>query len=153
MLIRRAKSGDLKEIDRIYCEGGITEMKLQFNTNKEKSIREFKKHKKTRWADFRQELKNPNQYWIVAVDNGNILGFGQVLVKKSKGRIEKIYVNKEIRNKGIGSRIMKELLSWLKKNKAKDVSAGIFVRNMPSIKLHKKFGFKPVSMNMCRKLR
>ncbi|MFH0831611.1 MAG: GNAT family N-acetyltransferase [archaeon] len=152
MLIRRAKSEDLKEIDRIYCEGGITEMKLQFNNSREKSIREFKKHKKTREASFRRGLKNPSQYWIVSIDNGRILGFGQASMKK-KGRIEKIYVDKGIRNRGIGSGIIKELLSWLKKKKAKDVNAWIFVKNIPSIKLHKKFGLKLVSINMWRKLR
>jgi RimJ/RimL family protein N-acetyltransferase len=48
---------------------------------------------------------------------------------------------------------MGELLRWLKKKKIKDVNVGVFIKNKPSIKLNEKFGFKPITINMWRRLK
>jgi GNAT superfamily N-acetyltransferase len=69
-----------------------------------------------------------------------------------KAEIEKVYVLKESRKKGIGSLIIKELLGCLKKEKVKSISSGIFIKNIASIKLHEKFGFEVTAVRMQKKL-
>ncbi|MDI2585806.1 GNAT family N-acetyltransferase [Psychrobacillus sp. NEAU-3TGS] len=52
-----------------------------------------------------------------------------------------IYVNKEYRKKGIGSSLLKEIISIAKEREYKTLIAGIDATNEKSIALHKNLGF------------
>lgn len=52
-----------------------------------------------------------------------------------------IYVNKEYRKKGIGSSLLKEIISLAKEREYKTLIAGIDATNEKSIALHKNLGF------------
>jgi L-amino acid N-acyltransferase YncA len=150
MKIRKAKKEDLDEIDKIYVEGSIDEGKLQFpDVSKKEMIKEMSNAKKERLKGFRKELVDSKNYWVVAVDEGETLGIGHAWLKtKDIGMIEKVYVSKEHRRKGVGLRIAKKLIRWLKKNKVKYIESSIYWGNKPSIKLNEKLGFKPISLKM-----
>ena len=157
MKIRKARKGDLKIIDEIYVSGVIDEVKLQFpKRTKESIIKEMNKAKKERVKGFKQNISSKLTYFVVGEEKGEVVGFGQAELNKydkKKAMIEKIYVKKSFRGKGIGTKIFNELLNWLKKRKVKSVSAGIFIKNKASIKLHKKLGFKETAVRLQKMLR
>ena len=72
---------------------------------------------------------------------------------KKFGDTHRLYVKKEFRGKGVGSKIKKELLKWLKNKKVKYVSTKMFIKNKASINLNKKFGFKLVAIRMQKTLK
>jgi len=64
--------------------------------------------------------------------------------------LEFVYITKKYRGKGLAKKITRERLRWLKKNKIKKVEMGVYIKNIPSIKLHEKLGFKKVSYKMIK---
>lgn len=157
MKIRKAKKDDLKRIDEIYRRGVIEEVKLQFPKKSNKKIEdELKKWERDRAKDFEHSIKSPKTYLVVLGNKQEIYGFGEAQIMsydKTKAEITKIYVEKEYQRKGFASKIMKELLKWLKNKKVKSVSSGIFIKNKPSINLNKKFGFEITAIRMQKKLK
>jgi len=150
MKIRKARKEDLKEIDKIYVEGSLDEGKLQFpNISIKKMAKELESYSKSRTPGFAKEFNSKVNYWIVAIVNDDVVGFGHAFIKsKDIGMLEKVYVSKNFRHKGIGLKIAKELIRWLKKNKIKHIESGIYWNNKPSINFHKKLRFKPISLRM-----
>ena len=153
MKIRKATSEDLKRIDEIYVEGSIDEGKLQFPTiTLKEMIKDLDKFKKSRVNGWKKELHSKNNYWVVLENNDTILGFGNSEIKKNynyrEGMLNMVYIDKKFRRKGFGRKIVKEMISWLKKKKVKYIEAGFYYNNKPSIEMHKKLGFKPISLKM-----
>lgn len=150
MKIKRAKKEDVNEIDRIYVEGSIDERKYQFP---DISVKETKKdlvrHQNTRKQGLRRNLNNKKHYWIVVEEKNKIIGFGQAWIKnKNTGITESVYVYKKYRKLGVGKKIMKELIKWLKKRKLKYIESSAYIKNKPSVKLHEGLGFKPFLLRM-----
>jgi len=155
MKIRKAKKEDIRRIDEIYVDGSIREGRLQFP---EISIKEMQqdlnKYKNSRPKGFLEEMKSKNHYWIVAEENGEIVGFGQAWIKtKEIGMLEKVYIDRRWARQGIGLKLLKELEKWLISKKVKFIEAGIYYKNKPSIKLNEKAGYKPISIKMRKKVR
>ncbi len=153
MEIRKANLNDLERIDEIYIEGSVDEGKLQFpNTTINEMIKDLKKFKKERIKGWKKELKSKNNYWIVLEDNNFILGFGNAEIKKNyshkEGTVTMVYIDKKFRRKGLGKKITKKLILWLKEQKVKNIEAGIYYNNLPSMNMCKKLGFKPISLKM-----
>jgi len=157
MKIRKATIKDLDELERIYVEGCVSEVKLQFPKKSVKSIlKEMKKYERDRKGGFKEGIKSKDEYWVIIVDNNKIAGFGQAVIDKndkSKAGIEKVYVDKEFRRKGVGMKLMKEIIRWLKEKTVKSVSSGIFIKNKPSINIHEKLGFEVTAVRMQKKLK
>lgn len=157
MKTRKAKKEDIKEIDRIYCEGVLDEVKLQFpKKTKKEIIGDLDKHKRDRINGFNRDINSKLNFWVVVEENKSIIAFGQAEINKDdkkKAAIEKIYVSKKHRKKGIASNIVKKLINWLKERDVESISSGIFIKNIPSIKIHEKFGFEVTAIRMQKKLK
>ena len=156
MNIRKAKKDDLKEIDKIYLEGVIDEIRLQFPKRSRLSIiKEMNKAKRERLAGWKKELKSNKSFWIVAEEKGNIVGFANAEIRnKNPSWLTMLYVNKEFRRKGIGKILTKKRIDWLKKKGAKEIGAGMLINNKNSINNLEKFGFKKTySIKMLKKLK
>ena len=157
MEIRKAKKEEIEIIDKIYCEGIFDEVKLQFPKKTKKEIMsDLEKHKKERIKGFNKDFVSPLNYLVVIKEDNKIVAFGQAKVNKhnkKKAEIEKVYVLKEYRKRGFASRILKELLKWLKNKEVESVTSGIFIKNVPSIKIHEKFGFKVTAVRLQKKFR
>ncbi len=150
MKIRRATPKDLKKIDEIYVEGSINEGKYQFpNISIKEMKKDLDKHQSSRKQGFRRYMKSKKHYWIVAENNNEIIGFGQAWIKnKDTGITESVYVYRKFRKKGIGKKIMNEMIKWLKKQKLKYIESSCYINNKSSTKLHEKLGFKPFLIRM-----
>lgn len=149
MKIRKATLNDISKIDEIYIFGSFDEEKLQNKKIKKSDwIEMMSKHKKSRQSSMKEDIQNPREYWIVAEEK-EIVGFGQVVINNStQAELEKLYVDKKFRGKGIASKIEKELENWLKKKKIKRIYSRILMKNVPSIKFHNKKGFKQTAVRM-----
>ncbi len=156
MKIREAKLKDIPKIEEIFVEGIADEGKLQHSGKRFKDfIDYFKKLKRKRIEEFKKDIKNNQTYVIVVEEKEEIIGFGITIIDKEDkkyGETPMIYVKKEFRRKGIGSKIKRELLRWLKNKKVKYASTKIFITNKPSIKLNEKFGYKVIAVKMEKNL-
>jgi len=148
--MRKATLQDLKKIDEIYVEGSIDEGKSQFpNVSIKELKKDLGKHQTSRRRGFREYLKSKKHYWIVVEENKEIIGFGQAWIKnKDTGITESVYVDRTFRKRGVGKKIMKELIKWLKNKKVKNIESSCYIKNKSSAKLHEKLGFKPFLVRM-----
>jgi len=143
MKIRKATEKDIPRIDKI-CEDGIYQEHSLQNPGDKKKISEgaesdLKFHRRT----IRKNLEDKKQYWIVIENKGVIVGVGSAYIKKDKGVTESVYIAKESQRKGYGKKILKHLVSWLELKKVEHIESNLLVKNIPSLRLHKKLGFKP----------
>jgi L-amino acid N-acyltransferase YncA len=96
------------------------------------------------------EAHSENMPVIVAESNGNILGWGSLSSFREaytvNGTLEdSIYVHYDYLRKGIGSRLLGELIEIAKQNGLRSILANISSDQEPSIRLHEKFGFEKVA--------
>ncbi len=157
MAIRKATLNDLKVIDEIYLEGMIDGKKSEFPRKSRKEIlKELNKYKKERSNSLREDVKLKGvEVLVYEIDKG-VVGFGVASLNEGKmcnSEISLIFIKESFRGKGVGGRIMRELLKWLKKNHSKKVVVSTSVKNQASIKLNKKFGFKDAAIMMEKQLR
>ena len=155
MKIRKATEKDIPQIDQIYIEGSFDEEKLNNSKlNKEDFFDRLKEYKAARLKNFRKCLKSPEQFWVVAEEEKEILGFGQIIIiNKFQAELEKIYISKKFRGKGISKILASELFDWAKRKKVERVFSRILLNNKPSINLHKGLDFKLTAVRMDKILR
>jgi len=88
---------------------------------------------------------------IVAIVDNTVVGFA-VLSKASKRNVYKgvaevsVYVSTDLRGKGIGEKLLNQLIKESETNGFWTLQAGIFSENRPSINLHLKCGFRIVGI-------
>ncbi len=155
MAIRKATLNDLKVIDEIYLAGMIDGEKSEFPRKSRKEIlKEFNKYKKARLNSLKEDITSKQVETLVYEIDKKVIGFGVASLKERmrNPEISLISIKGHFREKGIGSRIMGELLKWLKKNHSKNVVVSTSVKNKASIKLNKKFGFKDAAIIMEKQL-
>lgn len=98
-----------------------------------------------------QEKINKNFPVIVAELDGNVIGFGMYsefrFREAYKFTVEhSVYVNESFYGKGIGKRLLQELISLARKQKLHTMIAVIDAENQGSVEFHEKFGFKTVGI-------
>lgn len=149
MKIRKATEKDIQIINKICKEGLYQEWTIQHSGKHKKAIREDAEsdlnfNKKT----INKNLSDKKQCWIVLEEEGEVIGFGSAYLKDNKGIIESVYIAKSFQRKGYGKKILESLIDWLKPKKLKYIETNVLIKNEPSIKLHKKAGFKPYILRM-----
>lgn len=95
---------------------------------------------------FKEELANPNCYYIVAVENNEVLGFGGISNVLDESTINNIAVRTDKRNLGIGSLILEKLIDISKSLNSSFLTLEVNVNNSNAIKLYEKFGFKSLGI-------
>jgi phosphinothricin acetyltransferase len=88
---------------------------------------------------------------IVAEINGTITGFGMYgefrFKEAYKYTVEhSVYVNTDFHGKGIGKRLLQELIDTAKKQRLHTMIAVIDAENQSSVEFHEKFGFTTVGV-------
>ncbi|MDX2361446.1 MAG: GNAT family N-acetyltransferase [Crocinitomicaceae bacterium] len=83
---------------------------------------------------------------IVAVENGEVLGYGSFGTFRQKAGYKfcvehSIYINEKARGKGIGKRLLTELINIAKASGMHTMVAGIDSSNTGSMIFHEQFGF------------
>lgn len=111
---------------------------------------EISKYLTTDFDDFwnvnilESELKNEFSKYIIAKLNDEIVGFAGVIDTVDQLEITNIVVKKNFRKKGIGSKLLENLIMLAKKAGKEKISLEVNSTNLPAIKLYEKNGFKNV---------
>ena len=98
------------------------------------------------YSVFKEELKNPNSKYILALEKDNIVGFGGIWKAVDDIHITNIVVKKSLRKNGIGSMLLNKLIELSKKENINSITLEVNTKNIPAIKLYEKYGFKNVGI-------
>lgn len=91
---------------------------------------------------FKMELKSDIALYIVARDEEKVVGYGGLWNILNEGHITNIAVSEEFRNKGIGSKILSELIEVSKSKNTSSMTLEVRRNNESAKHLYKKYGFE-----------
>ena len=94
----------------------------------------------------KQELENGKSKYFVAKQENEIVGFAGILLIIDQVNIMNIVVKKDKRNFGLGSLLLEEIIRYSKIHNATSITLEVNEKNIPAIKLYKKYGFKQVGL-------
>lgn len=96
-----------------------------------------------------QNVKEKREVFLVAKEKNKVIGSSEVKLRKGRenhiGELG-ISIRKEYRGKGLGTKLMAEILKEARKElKPKIIRLSVFSENTIAQNLYKKFGFKKVA--------
>lgn len=94
--------------------------------------------------NLKSELQNVSSKYIVAKENGEIVGFAGIWYSVDDAHITNIVVRKSYRNKGIGSLLLEKLIELAKPKTS--LTLEVNTKNEIAQKLYLKYGFKNLGM-------
>ncbi len=94
----------------------------------------------------KSELENKNSKYVVAKENGEVVGFAGILITPDSVEITNIVTKKSNRKKGIGNLLLDTIIKMAKETKRSNISLEVNEKNDIAIKLYKKFGFEQVGI-------
>jgi ribosomal-protein-alanine N-acetyltransferase len=94
---------------------------------------------------FRHNLRRHASCWVLEKD-GEILGFGIMVMDNGQAHIMNMCVDPAYRRRGLGRHILLQLLAIAKKFHARKVWLEVRARNRPACLLYRKLGFRPTSI-------
>lgn len=86
-------------------------------------------------------LMREDTLFLVAEENGQILGYMGIMTVLDEGEITNVSVAQTARRRGIGQLLVKHMLDRMKERDIKVVHLEVRKSNMPAISLYEKFGF------------
>lgn len=97
---------------------------------------------------------------FVARDQKRIVGFLVAMIKKTKyffkpllvGKISRIFVEEDFRQKKIGEKLVEKAFEWFKKKKVKFVEVQCFIKNKNALNFWKKMGFVEFAKKLEKKI-
>lgn len=92
------------------------------------------------------ELDNKNSYFIVAVQDNNILGYAGMYCILDEGYITNVAVSPLFRGNGIGKRLLNNLLDHAKKSKFSFITLEVRASNFIAINLYNSLGFSQMGI-------
>ncbi|MFZ3077028.1 MAG: GNAT family N-acetyltransferase [Candidatus Aenigmatarchaeota archaeon] len=98
--------------------------------------------------------------YFLAEEDGKIVGFVAGKIEKKPGfyiereicNLFQIFVEKEYRNKGIGTELIKTFIRWGKTKGARTIKLQVYGKNTNAIKAYRKIGFKELKIEMRKKI-
>ena len=90
------------------------------------------------------ELTNPLSLWLVAVEDAKVVGYAGSQSVMGEADMMNVAVSREHRSRGIGRRLIAELISALKEQGVYCLSLEVRTSNEPAIHLYDSMGFTQV---------
>ena len=102
----------------------------------------------TPWSEnaILHEVTNPISYWLVAVENGQVLGYVGSQYGYGEADMMNLAVVPDFRNRGIGQQLVTELISHLADLDVKSLTLEVRQSNTAAISLYEKMGFQQVGL-------
>ena len=96
------------------------------------------------WSEkaFRDSMESDNTIYIVAKENDNVAGDAGMYLSFEEGNITNVAVNPLSRRKGIGEKIVRDILNRAYEKGVRDVFLEVRETNSVAIALYEKIGFK-----------
>ena len=142
MKIRKVNIEDYLEVINLYTQLHDAEKEFDDNLVEELIIDE-KQEKK-----IKRRMKSRKEIFLVAELENKVVGLidgfiiDDIFFKEKIAYLDHICVDRNHRNKEIGTKLIKEFQKISQKKGAKYVKLNAFVKNINAIKLYEKFGFK-----------
>ena len=89
-------------------------------------------------------LKEECRYIVAKTEEGEIIGFAGILINIDIVEIMNIVVKKSYRHKGVGQKLLEELIKMAKESGFDTINLEVNSQNEPAINLYKKLGFKEI---------
>ena len=87
-------------------------------------------------------MESDNTIYIVAKENNNVAGYAGMYLSFEEGNITNVAVNPLSRRKGIGEKIVRDILNRAYEKGVRDVFLEVRETNSVAIALYEKIGFK-----------
>lgn len=108
----------------------------------------------TAWSaeTFWSELARPETRWYVSAteDQGiggqRLLGYAGLMVNDRQGDVQTVAVAPSARGRGLGARLLGDLLGEAARRRARSVLLEVDSANEPAIALYRRFGFERISV-------
>lgn len=91
-----------------------------------------------------KELENPLSDYIVAIEDGEVVGYAGLWQPIDEGHITNIVTKKDKRGNHIGTKMLEEIIKLAKNKNLKCVTLEVNEHNEAAINLYKKYNFKEV---------
>jgi ribosomal protein S18 acetylase RimI-like enzyme len=98
----------------------------------------------------RREIANPRQYWLIAEQAGEAIGYAQsgpcglphADVSARDGELKRIYIRQSAQGTGLGRALLEQSLAWIAAHFPGPVWIGVWSENFKAQKLYGHYGFK-----------
>ncbi len=96
------------------------------------------------WSEkaFKDSMESDNTIYIVAKEDNNVAGYAGMYLSFEEGNITNVAVNPSGRRKGIGEKIVRDILNRAYEKGVRDVFLEVRETNSAAIALYEKIGFK-----------
>ena len=98
------------------------------------------------WSEnvLQAELKNPLSLWLVAIDDGLIVGYIGSQIIPDEADMMNLAVRDDYRRQGVGRELVSRLLYSLKERGVRSLSLEVRASNIPACALYEALGFQVV---------
>ena len=142
MKLRKATINDLETIQSLYKK--LSEFELKFTDEFDEDWAYSKKGR----AFFERRLKGYKSIVLIAEEDRKLVGFILVHIantimrhKKKIAVLEYLYVEENMREKGVGTKLLDEVKKMLRRKKISRLKVPVFSANINAISFYKKNGF------------
>jgi ribosomal-protein-alanine N-acetyltransferase len=100
------------------------------------------------WSEkvFNDELAQPSRVYLLALDDGEVIGYSGLMVVFEDAHITTMSVAPAARGSGVGQRMMMKLVDAAIAAGAEHLTLEVRMSNDPAQALYRKFGFAPVGV-------
>lgn len=98
-------------------------------------------------ALFFSELAQPKtRHYVIATLEDTIVGYGGIMIHADEGHITNVAVAPDLHHRGVGRRLMLDLMDAARERGASTVALEVRVGNWPAQRLYAWFGFRPIGV-------
>lgn len=166
MIVRKATLNDVPAVLQLWAECMNELDELVFAENPEimpyfQTYLQMKDNALEIYVNSIQEnIRSEDALVLVGEVDGTPVGYCIAQIKRTLpiyrvealGFINKLYVKREFRGRGLSSRLNAEIIKWLKKREVKHVSIHVYADNKPARRIYEKWGYKEFQIEMRRTL-
>ena len=90
------------------------------------------------------ELKNPLSLWVVATNDGAVIGYVGAQIVPDEADMMNLAVDARYRRQGIGKALVEHLIASLQERMVRSLTLEVRVSNAPAVSLYEGMGFLTV---------
>ena len=90
------------------------------------------------------ELKNPLSLWVVATNDGAVIGYVGAQIVPDEADMMNLAVDAQYRRQGIGKALVEHLVASLQERMVRSLTLEVRVSNAPAVSLYEGMGFLTV---------
>ena len=95
---------------------------------------------------FSEIQQRRSRHYVVAIHEKTLIGYGGLMVHQDEGHITTIAVAPAFQHRGVGVRLLLNLVQEAREREARTLGLEVRVANWPAQRLYAWFGFRPVGI-------